>query len=56
MLDQNLLRNHLYNTFVLPLMIKQNDMRHDIEVGVHHKVIIITKRTIHITDTVLHLL
>ena len=35
MLDQNALKNHLYNTFVLPLMKKQNDMIHDIEVEGH---------------------
>ena len=37
MLVQNLLQNHLYNTFVLPPMIEQNDMIHDIEVEVHHE-------------------
>ena len=28
MLDQNLPRNHLYNTFVLPQTTEQNDMIH----------------------------
>ena len=55
MLDQNLLRNRLYNTFVLPPMIEQNDMSHDIELEVYHEVIIRTKITAHRTDTVLHL-
>ena len=54
MLDQNALKNHLYNTFVLPLMIKQNDRIHEKEVEVHHKNIMI-KITIHKTDTVLPL-
>ena len=48
LLDQNPLKNLLYNTFVLPLMIKQNEMIHDIEVEVHHE-IIMTKITIHKT-------
>ena len=55
MLDQNLLRNHMYNTSVLLLMIEQNDMIHDIEVEVHHDITIITKTTIHKTHAVLHL-
>ena len=54
MLDQNFLKNHLYNTFVLPLMIEQNDIIRDIEVEVHHE-ILITKITIQKTDTVLPL-
>ena len=53
-LDQNLRRNHLYNTFVLPLMTEQNHMIHDIEVEVHHELIIITKTTTHRTDTTQH--
>ena len=53
-LDQNPLKNLLYNTFVLPLMIKQNEMIHDIEVEVHHE-IFMTKITIHKTHTVLPL-
>ena len=52
MLEQNPLRNHLYNTSVLPLMIKQNDMFPDIEVEVHDENII-PKIIIHKTDTVL---
>ena len=36
MLDQNLLKSHLYNTFVLPQMTKQNDMIHSIEVEAFH--------------------
>ena len=54
MLDQNPLENHLYITFVLPLMIKQNEMIHDIEGEVHHE-IIMTKIIIHKTHTVLPL-
>ena len=54
MLDQNLFKNHLYNTFVLPLLIKQNDKIHDIEVEVHHE-IIITKIPIHKPGTVVPL-
>ena len=53
MQDQCLQRNHLFNTFVLPLMIEQNDMVHDIEVEVHYEIIIITKTTTHRTDTLL---
>ena len=54
MLDQNLLRNHLYNTFVLLVMTEQNDMIHNIGVELHHEVTIITT-TIHKTDIALHL-
>ena len=54
MLDQNLFKNHLYKFFVFPLLIKQNDKIHDIEVEVLHE-IIITKITIHKTGTVVPL-
>ena len=53
MLDQNLLKNHLYSTFVLLQMIGHNDMIHVIEVDVIHDIIIITK-IIHKTYIVLH--
>ena len=55
MLAQNLLKNNLYNTFVLPEMIEQNDMINDIEVEVHHEMILITEITVHKTDTALYL-
>ena len=55
MLDQNLLRNHLYSTFVLLPMIEQNEKIHDTEVEGHHEIIITTKITIHKTDIVLYL-
>ena len=45
MLDQNFFKNHLYNTLVLRLLIKQNGKIHDIEVEVHNE-IIFTKITI----------
>ena len=54
MLDQNLLKNHLYSTFALLLMIEQNTMIIDIEVEVPH-VTTLTTKTIHKIDTVLHL-
>ena len=54
MLDQNIHKNHLYSTFVPLLMIEQNTMILDIEVEVLH-VTILTIKTIHKTDTVLHL-
>ena len=54
MLDQNFLKNRLRNSFVLPLMIQQNDMVHDIKGEVHHEIFIITKRTVHKTETILH--
>ena len=41
MQDQNLLKNHLYKIYVLPQTTEQSDMIHDIEVGVHHEIIII---------------
>ena len=53
-LEQNLLRNLLYSTFVLLPMIEQNDMIHNTEVEVHQEVIITIKITIHKTDIVLH--
>ena len=54
MLDQNLLKNHLYSTSVLLLMIEQNTMIIDIEVKVPH-VTTLTTTTIHKNNTVLHL-
>ena len=55
MLNQNLLKNLSYNTFVLLLLIEQKDMIPDIEVEVHHEIIIITKTITLIQDVVLHL-
>ena len=43
-LDQNPLKKHFYKTFFLPLMLKQNDMIHDIEVKDHQKIINIPKK------------
>ena len=54
MLDQNLHKNHLYSTFVLLPMIEQNTIIFDTEVEVPHETIL-TIKTIHKTDTVLHL-
>ena len=54
MLDQNLHKNHLYSTFVRPLMKEHNTMLIDIEVEVPH-VTILTTKPIHKIDTVLHL-
>ena len=54
MLDRNLLKNHLYNTFVLPLMTEQKDTIHAIEAEVHQEQIIITQVQTHKTDLVLH--
>ena len=54
MLDQNLLKNHLYSTSVFLLMVEQNTMIVDIEVEVPH-VTTVTTKTIHKIDTVLHL-
>ena len=42
---QNLLRNHLYNTVVLPVPIKQNGIIHDFEAEQHQNIIIIPKTT-----------
>ena len=47
MLDQNLPRNLLYNTFILSQTTEQNVMIDEIEVGVHQKKIIIPKKPIH---------
>ena len=55
MLDRNLLKNHLYSTFVLLQMIEQKDMIHVFEVEVIHKIIITTKILTHRTDIALHL-
>ena len=54
MLDQNLHKKLLYSTFVLLPMIEQNIMISDTEVEVPHETTLTTK-TIHKTDTVLHL-
>ena len=51
MQNQNLLRNHLYNTFVLPQTTEQND----IEVEVNHEKNFIPKTTIHKIDIDLQL-
>ena len=51
-LDQNLLRNHLNSTFVLLPMIEQSDMIQDIEVEVHHEIIITTKIIVHTLETI----
>ena len=54
MLDQNLIKNHLYSTSALLPLIEQNTMIIDAEVAVLH-VTTHTTKTIHKTDTVLHL-
>ena len=54
-LDQKILKNHLYNTFVLLQMIEQNVMIHDTEVEVHQEILLSTKTTLHKTDIALHL-
>ena len=54
MLDQNLLKNHLFSTFALLPMIEQNTMIIDTEVEVPH-VTTLTTKTFHKIDTVLHL-
>ena len=54
MLDQNLHKNHSFSTFVLLPMTEQNTMIIDTEVEVPHEITLTTK-TIHKTDTVLHL-
>ena len=53
-LDQNLHKSRWYSTFVLLPMIEQNTMIIDTEVEVPHETILTTK-TIHKIDTVLHL-
>ena len=40
MLDQNLLKSHLYITFLLPQTTEENDMIHAIEVEVIHEIFI----------------
>ena len=52
-LDQSLLKNHLYSTSTLLPMIEQNTMIIDTEVEVPH-VTTLTRNTIHKIDTVLH--
>ena len=54
LLDQNLLKNHLYSTFILPQTTEQKDIIHAIEVEVIHELIIRTKILIHKTDIALH--
>ena len=54
MLDQNLHKNHSYNTSVLLLMTEQKIMIIAIEVEVPH-VTVLTTKLIHKIDTVLHL-
>ena len=54
MLAQNLHKNHLYSTFAPLPMTEQNVTILDTEVEVLHATILTTK-TIHKTDTVLHL-
>ena len=54
MLDQNLLRNHSYKTFVLPQTTEENDMIQSIEIEVHHEIIIMPKKAIHKIDIALH--
>ena len=54
-LEQNLSRNHLFNTFVLLPMIEQSDMIQNIEVEVYHEIIFTIKTIIHTLDIVLHL-
>ena len=55
MLNQNLLKSHLYSFFVLPQTTEPNEMIHAIEVEVIHEIFITTKITIHKTDIALHL-
>ena len=54
MLDLNLHKNYSYNTFILLPMIEQNTMIIDTKAEVPHETTLTTK-TIHKTDTVLHL-
>ena len=51
-LDRNLLKNHLYSTFILPQTIEQKDM---INGNVIHEITITTKILNHKTDIALHL-
>ena len=53
MLDQNLLKSHLFSTLVLPQTTEQNDVIHAINVEVIHEIII--TKTIHKTNIALHL-
>ena len=52
MLDQNLPKSHLCNTFVLPQTTEQNDMIHAIEVVIHERT---NTKTVHRKDKALHL-
>ena len=54
MINQNLLKNLLYSTFVRPLMIEQEHTIHATEAEVRHELIIITKTQTHKTDIALH--
>ena len=53
-LDRNLLKNHLYSTFVRPPMIEQKDTIHATDTEIRHELITITKTQIHKTDIALH--
>ena len=55
MVEQNLLKKHLFSTIVLSQTTEQNDMIHGIEVEVHHKIIIIQKTTVHKIDIALEI-
>ena len=55
MLDRNLLKSHLFSTFVLLQTIEQKNLIHVIEVEVIHEIIITTKILIHKTDIALQL-
>ena len=55
LLYPNLLKSHLYSTFVLPQTTEPNDMILAIEVEVIHEITITTKITIHSTDIFQHL-
>ena len=54
MLDQNLLKSHMYSTSVLPQTTEPNDEIHAIEVDVIHEIIITSKIIIHKTVIALH--
>ena len=54
MLDRNLLKNHLYSTFVLLQTTEENDMTHVIKVEIIHEINITTKNVFQKTDIALH--
>ena len=54
MLVRNLLKNHLYRTFVHPLMIEQKDTIQAQEAEVCHELIFLTNIHTHKTDIALH--